>query len=118
MNPFVNIALAFLGALLSKAANLVWDDIWAKLYELIAQAETLYYSEAGLKRKDWVIEQSLIWLDEKLKPSGIQRFILKFALTSLVDALVKSLNDTIGHNWVDKAKEIETRLAGTLPVIA
>jgi hypothetical protein len=31
--------------------------------------------------------------------------------------LVKTLNDTIGHDWVAKSKEIEQKLADILPVI-
>lgn len=117
MNPFVSIALAFLGAFLTRVANMAWDDLWAKLYELIARAEEFYYSEEGQKRKQWVLDETMKWMEETLKPSPIQRFILKFAVGILIDALVKSINDTLGHDWVSKAREVEERLADILPVI-
>lgn len=117
MNPFLSIALAFLGSILNRVANLVWDDIWAKLYELIAQAEQLYYSDNTLKRKDWVVSESIKWLESKMPLNAIQRFILLFALGSIVDSFVKALNDELGHDWVSKAKEIEAKLAGIIPVI-
>jgi hypothetical protein len=117
MNTVVKVSLAFLGALLAKAANVAWDDLWTKLLELEAKAEELYYSEAGQMRKDWVIAQTMLWLDENIKPTGIQRLVLKFALSTLVDGFIKALNDTLGHDWISKAKEVEQHLADMLPVI-
>lgn len=117
MSSFTSVAVAFLGAFLTKFANMAWDDLWDKLYKLIAEAEKLYYQDGGAKRKDWVIDQTIKWMEEFMKPNVVQRWILRSGLDIVVDVLVKALNDSIGHDWVEKAKEMEHQLSQMLPII-
>lgn len=116
-NTTFSIALAVIGAILVRVANFAWNDLWAKIFELVAQAEVLYYSEEGAKRKDWVSTQVMSWANDNLKLNAIERGILKFAMGILIDSLVRAINDALGHDWVAKAKEIEARLSDILPVI-
>ena len=118
MTVVVSIALAFLSSLLIKVANVAWDDLWAKLFELVAQAEDRWESGAGEQKKEWVLQQTMIWMDQVLKPRGFQRWILKFAISTLIDSIVKTLNDGLGNDWVAKAKEIEKYLSDLIPVIS
>lgn len=118
MPAVVSIALAFLAGMAVKVANMAWDDIWGKLFELVAEAEAQWESGQGEQKKEWVLQQTILWMDSTLKPTGFQRFLLKLAIGALIDAIVKTLNDELGNDWVARAREIEKYLSDILPVIS
>jgi hypothetical protein len=124
LQPVMNVVVAFLVALLTRAANGLWQATFAKLFEAIDQAEAKWTAEGeGKVKRDWVVAQVMIFVDEKLKSAGkplawLDRWLVQMAVGAIADAVVATLNDTLGHGWRAQAEELERKWAEALPVIS
>ncbi len=124
MKSFVNLLVAFLIGLLSRIANELWDATFAKLFEAIEQAEAKWNAEGqGKVKRDWVVAQVMAFIDERLKAAGkplawLDRWMVSLAVGAVADAVVASLNDTLGKGWRQKAEELERQWAEKLPIIS
>ena len=119
----LSFVIAFVLALLTRVANELWDAAFAKLFEAIAEAEAKWVEGGmGKVKRDWVVTQVMAFIDEKLKNAGkplawLDRWIVSLAVGAVADAIVDTLNETLGKNWRQKAEELERKWADMLPVI-
>lgn len=113
----VAVLLGFLQSVIKRTANLLWADIWDKLFEAIAEAEARFKNDGGQLKKQWVMETVEAWIKERMELNWIQNLLLKMLLGRVIDAIIAELNETMGDDWIEKAREVERQLAGWMPII-
>ena len=47
------------------------------------------------------------YINQKAEPNWIKRQIINLFISRVVDALVKTLNEELGKDWIDQAEELE-----------
>lgn len=106
------VVLAFLRGVLQRALGVVWEDIWTVILNKVAEAEERLKSAPGTEKRKAVVEGVQKWvLDRAPQLSWLQRTLLNYAVGVIVDSLISELNDELGHDWLEKAKEFKARLA-------
>lgn len=113
------LAVAFLQGLLKRVANATWNDLWAKIFEGVAEAEKRWEEESGkgsVKRQE-VIDGVIAWISQHRGLNFIERWIVGMLVGNVVDALIDQINESLGKDWVKKAKEVEAQLAEYIPII-
>lgn len=113
----IAVLLGFVQGIVKRTANLMWADIWEKLFAAIAEAEARFLGDGGQLKKQWVMETVEGWLKEKVQLNFIQDLLFKMLLSRVVDAIIAELNATMGHDWILKAQEVERQFAGWIPLI-
>ena len=113
----VALLLGFVQAVLKRTANLLWEDLWEKLFAAIAEVEARFKDDAGEQKKQWVMERLEEWLKEKVQLNWVQNLLFKMVIGRLIDAIVAELNRAMGHDWIETARQFERQMAEWLPVI-
>ncbi len=57
-------------------------------------------------------------LDEQANLNLIQRQVARLFVSRVVDAIIETLNETLGKDWVKRIQEIEGTLADNIPFIS
>jgi len=118
----MNFALLLLVAVVQKIfqsiAQSLWDGLWATIFQAVAYAEQKW-AESGhrAEKNRWDKEQIMAFVNENAQLSWIQRMLLNMFLDNVIDALVKEINDALGHNWVEAVKGVEKYLNEKIPFI-
>lgn len=115
-------ALIFLSALVrSFLVNLVqnlWDGLWEEIFIAVAKAESRWDEGGrGEKKKEWVMSEVLSYLDEQANLNFIQRQVARLFVSRVVDAVIETLNESLGKDWVERIRELEGTLADRIPFI-
>lgn len=106
------VVLAFLRGVLQRAMGTVWEDIWTVILNKVAEAEEHLKGAPGTEKRKTVVEGVQKWvLDRAPQLSWLQRTLLNYAVGVIVDGFISELNDELGHDWLEKAKEFKDRLA-------
>lgn len=115
MDKALGLGVAVLKGILSRAAGLVWEDLWKQVLSYVAEAEWKWKLGQLQEKKRWVVEQTIGWLSQKVKISGIQKWLLSVILGYVVDAVVGELNEILGHNWVSKVEDVKEDIEVLIP---
>lgn len=119
----ISIVLAFLAAVvqrfLTRVAQELWDQLWTQIFAAVAEAEQRWVEAGqGAQKRDWAVNTVMTAIEEKITSLGwIQRMILRLFIGEVVDAIIATVNDELGHDWVEKVKQVERELAAKLPII-
>jgi hypothetical protein len=114
-NTVVCTLLAWLGTILKRAANLTWRDAWKAIFQYMVQAEKQWTDkDQGAQRKEWVIQEATKWFDGHVKVSFWEHWFVQLAFEEIINNLIVSLNDKLGHNWLNAAVNFEMMLNGEL----
>jgi len=123
MSDVARVVLAFLAALvqrfLTRVAQELWDQLWAQIFAAVAEAEERWIeSGSGAKKKEWAVNAVMSAIEERISSLGwLQKMILRLFIGEVIDAIIATVNDELGHDWVEKVKQVERDLAARLPVI-
>ncbi|MCK8825664.1 hypothetical protein [Fuchsiella alkaliacetigena] len=110
-NKFLNFLNQLARQVLDSAVEGLWDGVWEKIFELVIEAEEKWEeSGRGEEKKKWVIAQIMEYLEEHDKLSWLNQKELKLFLCRVIDAFIDSLNMLLGHNWIERVKELEEEL--------
>lgn len=111
---WVLLGAAFLWAWVSRVGKFAWEDLWYETLQAVAEAERSFEGQAGLIKRDAVLASIFAYVDGLHLTSGVERWILRAALITLIDMGVKALNAGLGHDWMaamNAAKhDIETHI--------
>jgi len=118
----MNIVLLLLVGVVQKSlqsiAQGLWDGLWATIFQAVAYAEQKWVESGhGAEKKQWAKEQIMAFVNEKAQLSWIQRMLLNMFLDNVIDALVKEINDALGHDWTEAVKGVEKYLNEKIPFI-
>lgn len=106
------VVLVFLRGVLQRALGVVWEDIWTVILNKVAEAEEHLKGAPGTEKRKAVVEGVQKWvLDRAPQLSWLQRTLLNYAVGVIVDSFISELNEELGHDWLEKAKEFKDRLA-------
>lgn len=113
------LLVAFLGGILKRVANATWDDLWVKIFEGVAQAELKWqeHTGKGAAKRQEVIDYIIDWIRSKRSLNVIELWVVRILVGNVVDAVVGEINNQLGKDWVEKAKEVEKDLADWIPFI-
>lgn len=122
MNLHLATVLAFLAALaerfLRRFAQGLWDAMWEEIFRAVAEAEEKWQeSGQGQAKKAWVMEQVMRFVDERARLNWLQRLVVQLLVDKAIDAIVATVNEELGQNWVERVKEVKARLAAALPLV-
>lgn len=108
----------FVENILSSIAQAVWDALWAVMFDAIAEAEKEWEEGDWAKeKKEFVVEKALEYIEDHEKLGWVRKQAVKVFLNIVIDRIIKELNDEIGKDWVEQAKEIEENLDDYFPWI-
>jgi len=116
-NLAVTVLLSFLGNVLQKSVNSLWDELWEYIFEAVVEAEEKWGRDNGSKKKDYAMGLILSWLDENASLNWLQRTAARLIISNLLDGLIGEFNEVMGNDWLEKAKEMRDSLAGRIPFI-
>ena len=122
MSPQLATLLAFLAALaeriLQRFVQGLWDALWEEVFRAVAEAEEKWReSGQGKAKKAWVMEQVMKFIDERAKLNWLQRLVVQLLVDKAIDAIVATVNEELGRNWVERVKELKQKLAAALPLV-
>lgn len=115
-------ALAFLVALaeriLTRIANELWQETWRQIIAAVKAAEEMWEeSGRGAAKREWVIEQVMGFIESRAKLNWLQKVLVRMFIGEVVDAIIRTVNEELGHDWAKKVAQLERELAARLPVI-
>lgn len=122
MTPFVllviGLAFSYLKRSFERMAEDIWDDLWEFVFQQVAKVEAeLSMPEAGAKRKVAVLDTVTAWVEDRFSINFIQRIVLRYLVSKVIDALVDELNETMGHDWLATAQEAKEKLEERWPFL-
>lgn len=118
MNIVFLLLAAVVQKILQSIAQGLWDGLWATIFQAVAYAEQKWAESGhGAEKKQWAKEQIMAFVNEKAQLSWIQRMLLNMFLDNVIDALVKEINDALGHDWTEAVKGVEKYLNEKIPFI-
>jgi len=114
--------LAFLAALaeriLQRFVQGLWDALWEEIFRAVTRAEEEWKASGqGQAKKAWVMEQVMKFVDERAKLNWLERLIVQMFVSKAVDALIATVNEELGHNWVEPVRKLKEKLAAELPLV-
>lgn len=117
-NFFVGLIMAFVFNVLERVKAGLFDELCTTANGAIANAEAAWYGQSGMGvvKKDWVMAQCMAWVDARVPLSWVQRILFKSAMSIFVSSLVTEINEALGKNWVEKAKELEAKIGLALGI--
>lgn len=104
--------MAFISFIVRRITNSIaknlWQEVWAKIFEYVVKAEE-YWEEKnrGQQKKEWVIRKVKSFILEKRGLNWIKIKIIEVFLSLILDAIISTLNEEIGNDWVDVVEELE-----------
>ncbi|MCK8827727.1 hypothetical protein MWH25_08215 [Natroniella acetigena] len=114
-----NILLGFIASLvksfLQSTANNLWGETWDIIFESIEEAEKEW--DDGRVKKKYVMDKVMKHIEGQGRFGRIKKFIIKNFISSVIDALIREINQAVGSDWVEKAGVYERRLADRIEFI-
>lgn len=101
----------FVESILKSISQALWDGMWAVVFDAVESAEEKWESgDYARKKKEFVIEQAIQFVENRQKLGWIKKQAVKLFLSTAIDHIINSLNSELGKNWVEKVKEKEDEL--------
>ena len=99
-------------------AQAAWNKLWDEVVEAIGKAE-FHWREHGMGgfKKEYVLTVAMDYLEKKKVLTWWNRGMIRNAIGQVIDYLIQEINSTVSRDWASKARELQTILAGKLPVI-
>ena len=105
----------------SFAQNL-WDGLWEEIFVAVVEAEEKWEEGYGEKKKKFVEEWILNYIDKQLNEDEglgwIQTHIIKIFVSRVVDSILDSINKELGHDWLKRAKKAKDDLGNIIPIVS
>lgn len=118
LKPIYAMVIAFAQSFLQKIAQNLWDAMWVEIFGAITEAEKEWdESGRGEEKKQFVIDKVFEFVQERKNLNFIERQALKILLNITIDSIIKTINEEMGKNWVEKVKEYEDELDDKIPFI-
>ncbi|WP_245579475.1 glycoside hydrolase family 108 protein [Halonatronum saccharophilum] len=104
--------LSFLGLIVRNILNNtlegLWGEVWEIIFELVIEAEKRWdESGKGKEKKKWVMDKLMKYINENINLNWIKKQLIEFFLSKVIDALIATLNEFVGNDWIDKVEELE-----------
>jgi len=116
-NLAVAVLIGFIRNLLESAAQNLWEGLWEEIFKAVVEAEIKWKDEGmGDKKKEFVKDWIIDFLENhpSLDLGWIQQRLVNIFINQVIDAIVDSLNEELGHDWLKRAEEVERNLSGRL----
>jgi len=109
-------ALLWLGAFVRVVLTGIWDGVWELIFEGVGYAEEQWEDQSERKKK-YVMGLVMDYVDDNKDLGFVRRKAVELFLSRVIDGVIKAIQDELGDNWVEAAKEYQKELAGLLPFI-
>ncbi len=116
----LSFSISFVRRLLSNifitTGKNLWDATWSEIFTAVEMAEKRWKeSGKGEKKKEWVINTVLEYIESQTSLYWFQKRIIRFFISSVADAIIETLNEEVGQSWVKKVESLERELAHKIP---
>ena len=114
----IGMGKKILGSIILNTGQSLWRATWSEIFLAVEFAERKWeQSGRGENKKRWVIKQVMAFVKQRAKLNWLQRRIIILLISQVANAIVDSLNEEIGHNWIKHVESLERELAGKIPFI-
>lgn len=116
----LSFSISFVRRLLSNiiitTGKNLWDATWSEIFTAVEKAEKRWKeSGKGEKKKEWVIDTVLEYIESQTSLYWFQKRIIRFFISSVADAIIETLNEEVGQSWVKKVESLERELSHKIP---
>ena len=105
--------------IVTSIAQVAWNKLWDEVVEAIQKAEFHWREHGkGELKKEYVLTVAMDYLEKKKVLKWWNRGMVRNAIGQVIDYLIQELNSTLDKDWATKARDLQTILAGKIPVIS
>ena len=98
--------------ILRNVSQSLWETIWEQIFLSVEAAEKKWRdSGMGETKVQWVIDTVLEWIGEKANLNWWQKQIVRLFIKEIASAIVDSLNEQVGKDWINTVEQWQTSLA-------
>jgi len=106
------ILFIWIKSFLESIADALWDALWEVTFDAIETAEREWdKGNLAKDKKQWVIDRAIKFVEEHQKLGWIKKQAVKIFLATVIDRVITELNDELGKDWVEQAKDAKKEMS-------